>query len=227
MKPAMRLSAMMGLPVISVLTHDSIGVGEDGPTHQPIEQLAMLRGIPNHTVIRPCDTNETAAAWVLALTRSNSPTAIVLTRQNTMLLKESAEDVENTVFKGGYIVRDSKKATPDVILMASGSEVELCYKAYDELAAKGIDARVVSMPSLEIFEEQSVEYKESVLPKAVTKRVAVEAACAMPWYKYTGLNGAVIGIDTFGASGPAGTLFKEFGFTVENVVNKAIDVARG
>jgi len=226
MKPAMRLSAMMGLPVISVLTHDSIGVGEDGPTHQPIEQLAMLRGIPNHTVIRPCDTNETAAAWVLALTRSDSPTAIVLTRQNTMLLKESVADVENTVFKGGYIVRNSKKATPDVILMASGSEVELCYKAYDELTAKGIDARVVSMPSLEIFEEQTAEYKESVLPKAVTKRVAVEAACAMPWYKYTGLEGAVIGIDTFGASGPAGTLFKEFGFTVENVVAKAVEVTK-
>jgi transketolase len=214
MKPAMRMSALMGLPVISVLTHDSIGVGEDGATHQPIEQLAMLRSIPNHTVIRPCDTNETAAAWYLALTRKDSPTAIVLTRQNTMLLKESGK----AALKGGYIVRDSDKATPDIILIASGSEVELIYKAKDALKEKGIDARVVSMPSFEVFEEQTDEYKESVLPKMVTKRLAVEAASSFGWHKYAG---EVISMDTYGASGPAGALFKKFGFTVENVVEKA------
>jgi len=218
MKPAMRLSALMGLPVISIMTHDSIGVGEDGPTHQPVEHLAALRSIPNHTVIRPCDTNETAAAWYLALTRADSPTAIVLSRQNLTLLPETGKGA----LKGGYILKDSAKAVPDMILMATGSEVELIYKAKDILLEKGIDARVVSMPSWEVFEEQSCEYKESVLPKAVRKRLAVEALSSFGWHKYTGLDGAVMSVDAFGASAPAGVLFKAYGFTVENVAAEAM-----
>lgn len=220
MKSGLRMEAIMGLPVISIMTHDSIGVGEDGPTHQPIEHLAALRSMPNYTVFRPCDTNETAAGWYAALTRTTSPTALVLSRQNLPLFKETGKGA----LKGAYILRDSEKATPDVILMASGSEVELIYKAYDELKLKGIDARVVSMPSWEIFEEQPEEYKESVLPKNVKQRVAVEAASSFGWHKYTGFEGEIISIDTFGASAPAGVLFKEYGFTVENVVEKAMKV---
>ena len=218
MKPAMRLSAMMKLPVISILTHDSIGVGEDGPTHQPVEHLAALRSIPNCTVIRPCDTNETAAAWYLALTRTDSPTSIVLSRQNLTLLPETGKGA----LKGGYILRDSAKAVPDMILMATGSEVELIYKAKDVLLEKGIDARVVSMPSWEVFEAQSCEYKESVLPKAVRKRLAVEALSPFGWHKYVGLDGAVLAVDGFGASAPANELFKAYGFTVEKVVEEAL-----
>lgn len=220
MKPAMRLAALMGLPVINVLTHDSIGVGEDGPTHQPIEQIASLRSIPNFTVIRPCDTNETAAAWYLALTRTESPTALLLTRQNLTLLKETGKGA----LKGAYILRDSEKAVPDIILMATGSEVDLIYKAKDVLKEKGVDARVVSMPSWEIFEEQPDEYKESVLPKNVRARLAVEAASSFGWQKYVGFDGDMITIDTFGASAPADKLFVKYGFTVENVVDRALKV---
>ncbi len=220
MKPAMRLSALMQLPVINVMTHDSIGVGEDGPTHQPIEQIAALRSIPNFTVIRPCDTNETSAAWYLALTRTTSPTALLLSRQNLTLLNETGKGA----LKGAYILRDSEKATPDIILIASGSEVELIYKAKDILKEKGIDARVISMPSFEIFEEQTDEYKESILPKNVRARLAVEAASSFGWHKYVGMDGDIISMETFGASAPAGKLFVKFGFTVENVVERAIAV---
>ena len=219
MKAGMRLSAIMGIPVISIMTHDSIGVGEDGPTHQPIEHLAALRSMPNYTVIRPCDSKETAAAWYLALSRQTSPTALVLSRQNLPLLAETGKEA----LKGAYILKDCQ-GTPDVILMASGSEVELIYKAFDVLAEKGIQVRVVSMPSWEIFEEQTEAYKESVLPKAVRNRVAVEAACDFGWHKYTGFDGEVISMKSFGESAPAGLLFKEFGFTVENVVEKAMKV---
>jgi transketolase len=221
MKAGLRLSALMGLPVISIFTHDSIGVGEDGPTHQPIEHLAALRSMPNYTVIRPCDTNETAAAWYLALTRKTSPTALILSRQNLPLLKETGKGA----LKGAYILKDSE-GTPDVILMATGSEVELIYKAYDVLAEKGVKARVVSMPSWEVFEEQSDEYKESVLPKNVRARVAVEAASDFGWYKYVGLDGKVISMTGYGESAPAGILFKEFGFTVENVVETALSLVK-
>ena len=220
MKGAMRLSALMNLPVTYILTHDSIGVGEDGPTHQPIEQLAALRSLPNMTVFRPADPNETAAAWFYAVTNKTTPTSLVLTRQNLPLY-----DIDGKVaLKGAYILKDSQKETPDVILMASGSEVELIMGAADELAKKGVDARVVSMPSFELFEAQSDEYKESVLPKAVRNRVAVEAASPFGWHKYVGLDGEVIALDHFGASAPAGTLFKEFGFTVENVVETELKV---
>lgn len=220
MKNSMRLSALMNIPAIYVLTHDSIGVGEDGPTHQPIEQLIGLRSIPNMTVFRPADSKETAAAYYAALTRT-SPTSIVLTRQNLPLYEESGKEA----LKGAYIMRDCD-GTPDVILMATGSEVELIYKAYDELAAKGIKARVVSMPSFEVFEEQSDEYKEKILPKAVRARVAVEAASPYSWYKYVGMDGEIIAMNTFGASAPADLLFKHYGFTVENVVEKALSVIK-
>jgi len=221
MKPAMRLSAQMKLPVISIMTHDSIGVGEDGPTHQPVEQLAALRSIPNYTVIRPCDTNETAAAWYLALTRVSSPTSIVLSRQNLAQFKETGKDA----LRGGYILRDSE-GTPDIILIASGSEVKLIYDAYEVLKQQGINARVVSMPSIEIFEEQRPEYKESILPEAIRARLVVEAGSSLGWAKYIGLDGEIISIDTFGASAPADRLFEEYGFTVENVVAKAERVVK-
>lgn len=216
MKGAMRLSSLMNLPVSYVLTHDSIGVGEDGPTHQPIEQLAALRSMPNMTVFRPADSKETAAAWYYAVTNGSTPTSLVLTRQKLPLYDGCAK----RALKGGYILKDSKKEIPDVILMASGSEVELIYKAADELAARGIDARVVSIPSFEIFNAQDEAYKESVLPNSVRKRVAVEALTSFGWYQYVGLDGRIISLDTFGASGNADALFKQFGFTVENVVNE-------
>ncbi len=218
MKPAMRLSSLMKLPVINIMTHDSIGVGEDGPTHEPIEHLAALRSIPNHTVIRPCDTKETAVAWYLALTRNSTPTTIVLSRQNLKLLPETGK----AALKGGYILKDSKKPVPDIILIATGSEVELISKAHEELQSKGIDARAVSLMSFEVFEEQSEEYKESVLPMGVKKRLAVEAASSFGWAKYIGFDGDMISIDTFGASAPASALFKQFGFTVENVVERSL-----
>lgn len=220
MKGAMRLSALMNLPIAYVLTHDSIGVGEDGPTHQPIEQLAALRSMPNMTVFRPADSKETAAAWYYAVTNGTTPTSLVLTRQKLPLYDGCAK----RALKGGYILKDSKKETPDVLLMASGSEVELIYKAADELVAKGIDARVISMPAFELFEAQDEAYKESVMPKSVRARVAVEALTSFGWHKYVGLDGEVISLDTFGASGNAETLFKQFGFTVENVVEKAVKV---
>lgn len=217
MKPSMRLSALMGLPVVYVLTHDSIGVGEDGPTHQPIEQLTSLRSIPNFTVFRPADTKETAAGWYAALTRKHSPTGLVLTRQNLPQLEETGKEA----LKGGYILLDSATHEVDLILMASGSEVQLVYEAGKKLLLEGIKVRVVSMPSWEIFEEQTAEYKNSVLPSTVRARVAVEAGSSFGWHKYVGLDGAVISIDTFGASAPAEILFEEFGFTVENVLKTA------
>lgn len=218
MKGAMRLSSLMNLPVSYVLTHDSIGVGEDGPTHQPIEQLAALRSMPNMTVFRPADSKETSAAWYYAVTNGSTPTSLVLTRQKLPLYDGCAK----RALKGGYILKDSKKEIPDVILMASGSEVELIYKAADELAARGIDARVVSIPSFEIFNAQDEAYKESVLPNSVRKRVAVEALTSFGWYQYVGLDGRIISLDTFGASGNADALFKQFGFIVENVVNETM-----
>ena len=213
MKNAMRVAAIMQLPVIYVLTHDSIGVGEDGPTHQPVEQLAGLRAIPGLITFRPCDSKEVAAGWYAAMT-VGKPVALILSRQDCALNEKSGPDA----LKGGYIISDSKKKNPDCILMASGSEVELCVAAQAALKEEGIDARVVSMPSFELFEMQDEQYKESVLPKKVRARVAVEAAATMSWYKYVGLDGEVLGIDRFGQSAPYKTLFKEYGFTTENVV---------
>lgn len=222
MKGAMRLSSLMKLPVAYVLTHDSIGVGEDGPTHQPIEHLAALRSIPNFHVYRPADSNETVAAWYSAISRQDGPTALVLTRQDLPLYEESKKEA----LKGAYILKDSEKATPDIILMASGSEVELIYEAAKVLKKNGVDARVVSMPCFEVFETQSSEYKESVLPKVIRKRLAVEAASSFGWHKYVGLDGEIISIDHFGESAPAEQLFEKFGFTVDNVVAKAMTLLK-
>ncbi len=216
MKNAMRMSSIMDLGVPYILTHDSIGVGEDGPTHQPIEHLAGLRAIPGLIVYRPADSKEVAAGWYTAMTEDH-PTALVLTRQDLPLYENSGKDA----LKGGYILSDSEKETPDVILMASGSEVEQCMGAKELLKAEGIDARVVSMPSFELFEAQSDEYKKSVFPCNVRARVAVEAAATFGWHKYVGLDGAVIGLDHFGASAPYKFLFNEYGFTSENVANTA------
>ena len=213
-KPMARLSALMKLPLTYVFTHDSIGVGEDGPTHEPIEQLAMFRAMPGFAVYRPCDATETAAAWYYALTNKDTPTALVLSRQNLPQMAGSSKDA----LKGGYVIDDSSKAVPDVILMASGSEVSLAVDAKKVLADEGMDVRVVSMPSMDIFERQSDEYKESVLPKACRKRVAVEALSDFGWGRYVGLDGAYVTMHGFGASAPASKLFDKFGFTVDNVV---------
>ena len=221
MKNAMRMSAIMELPVIYILSHDSIGVGEDGPTHQPIEHLAGLRAMPNMKVYRPCDGRETTAAWISAL-KGKNPSCLVLSRQTIPMLDGTGKDA----FKGGYILRDSNKKVPDVILMATGSEVNLAVNAKAELAKQGVDARVVSMPCVEDFEAQSEKYKESVLPSAVRARVAVEAGSPMCWYKYVGLDGKIIGMETFGESAPAGKLFAKYGFTVEKVVEAALSVVK-
>lgn len=214
-KPMARLSALMGLPLTYVLTHDSIGVGEDGPTHEPIEQLAMLRSTPNFTVFRPADAMECIAAWYYAITSTSTPTALVLSRQNLPQLAGSSKDA----LKGGYIVSPSKKDIPDAIIMASGSEVELGINAQAELLKEDIDVRVVSVPSMDLFEAQSNEYKESILPRNIRARVAVEAATDFGWGKYVGLDGTTVSMKGFGASAPANILFKKFGFTTENVVN--------
>ena len=213
-KPMARLSALMNLPLTYVLTHDSIGVGEDGPTHEPIEQLAMLRAMPNMNVFRPCDATETSAAWLSAVTSKKTPTALVLSRQNLAPMAGSSKEA----LKGAYVIDDCE-GTPEVILMASGSEVELAVKAKAELVNEGMKVRVVSMPCMDLFEAQSAEYKESVLPKAVRKRVAIEALSDFGWGKYVGLDGAYVTMKGFGASAPAAKLFEHFGFTVENVVN--------
>ena len=219
-KPALRLSALMKLPVTYVLTHDSIGVGEDGPTHQPIEQLASLRATPNTYVFRPADQKETAYAYRAAL-KLNAPSVMALSRQNLPQL----EDTCDKAMLGGYILREPK-GTPDVILMASGSEVELMYKAADILSVQGYTARLVSMPCMELFREQSEEYQQSVLPASIRARVSIEAGATQPWGAYVGLDGASIGLDHFGASAKGAVLFKEFGFTAENVANAAIEVIK-
>ncbi len=213
-KPMARLSSIMRIPTTYVLTHDSIGVGEDGPTHEPIEQLAMLRAMPNFHVFRPADATETIAAWYSAATSKETPTALVLTRQNLPQLAGSSKEA----LKGGYVIADSTKATPDAIIIASGSEVSLAVDAKEVLAKEGVDVRVVSMPCMDLFEEQSAEYKESVLPKNIRARVAVEALIDYGWGKYVGLDGATVTMTGFGASAPANTLFEKFGFTVDNVV---------
>ena len=213
-KPMARLSSLMEIPLTFILTHDSIGVGEDGPTHEPIEQLAEFRAMPNFNVFRPADALETIAAWYSAITSKETPTALVLTRQNLPRLKGSSKEA----IKGGYVVADSSKNVPDAIIMASGSEVSLAIEAKDILAEENIDVRVVSMPCMDIFERQSDDYKESILPKAIRARVAVEALSEFGWGKYVGLDGKTVCIDRFGASAPAEVLFKEFGFTAENVV---------
>lgn len=219
LRPAVRMSAIQNLPVIYVLTHDSVAVGEDGPTHEPIEQLASVRCMPNVQVIRPADGNETSAAWIQALETTNKPTILVLSRQNLPVLPNSKEMAKEGVSKGGYVISKAESDTPEGILIATGSEVNLAVQAQKELKAQGKDVSVVSLPSFDLFEAQDEAYKESVLPKAVTKRVAIEAASPFGWERYIGSEGKMIGIDHFGASAPGDFVLEQFGFTVDNVVN--------
>ncbi|EHG5985475.1 transketolase [Enterococcus faecalis] len=219
LRPAIRLAALQKVPVTYVLTHDSVAVGEDGPTHEPIEQLASVRCIPNVHVIRPADGNETVAAWKIAMTSTETPTILVLSRQNLPVLEGTLEHASASVQKGAYVLSPQKGEQPAGILIATGSEVNLAVEAQAKLAEEGIDVSVVSMPSFDLFEKQSAEYKESVLPKAVTKRVAIEAAASFGWERYVGTEGKTITIDHFGASAPGGLVLEKFGFTPENVVN--------
>jgi transketolase len=217
----MRLAALMEVPVIYVMTHDSIGVGEDGPTHQPIEQLAGLRAMPNMLVLRPGDANEVTEAWKIAVQQQHGPTTLVLTRQALPTLDRTKYAAASGVAKGGYVLADAPGGKPQVILIGTGSELSLCVDAHDKLKAEGIKARVVSMPSWEIFERQDAAYKESVLPSDVTARVSVEMAATFGWERYTGSKGRNIGMRRFGASAPLKDLLKYFGFTVDKVVEEA------
>ncbi|MRX70696.1 transketolase [Bacillus lacus] len=220
LRPAIRLAALMNLPVTYVFTHDSIAVGEDGPTHEPVEQLPSLRSMPNLSVIRPADGNETAEAWRLAVTSRSNPTALVLTRQNLKTINNSPETVREGVEKGAYIVSAAGKETADALLLATGSEVGLAIEAQAQLAAEDIHVAVVSMPAWDRFEKQSQEYKDSVLPKSVKKRLGIEMASPLGWERYTGDEGEVLGIRTFGASAPGEKIMKEYGFTADNVAAK-------
>lgn len=220
LRPAVRLAALMGLPVTYVFTHDSIAVGEDGPTHEPIEHLAALRAMPNLSTIRPADGNETAAAWKVALESENRPTALVLSRQGLPTIEGTAENAYEGVKKGAYVISKSEKETADALILATGSEVQLGIEAQKVLKNEGIDVSVVSMPAWDRFEEQSSQYKESVLPKNVKKRVAVEMGSSLGWHRYAGDEGEIIAIDKFGASAPGEKIMEEYGFTVQNVVAK-------
>ncbi len=220
LRPAIRLAALMEVPVTYVFTHDSIAVGEDGPTHEPIEQVASLRAMPGVSVIRPADANETAAAWRLAIESDKQPTALILTRQNLPTLSGSSDLAKSGVEKGAYVISPAKKDQADVLLLATGSEVSLAVESQKVLNAQGIDAAVISMPSWDRFEKQSKEYKQSVLPSSVKKRLAIEMGASLGWERYTGDEGDVLAIDRFGASAPGGKVIEEYGFTPENVVEK-------
>lgn len=219
LRPAVRLAAIQKTPVTYVLTHDSVAVGEDGPTHEPVEQLSSLRSIPNLHVIRPADGNETRAAWKVAMTSKETPTVLVLSRQNLPVIEGTTTLADDFVSKGAYVVSPQKGEKPEGILIATGSEVFLATEAQKALAAEGMDVSVVSMPSMDLFEAQSAEYKESVLPKSVKKRVAIEAGSPFGWERYTKCRGKIIAIDHFGASAPGDKVLAEFGFTTENVIN--------
>jgi transketolase len=225
MRPSIRLAALMKLPVIYIFTHDSIAVGEDGPTHQPVEHLASLRAIPGLTAIRPADAYETAAAWKQAILSTNRPVALLLSRQKLPVLDTSATEALDGVSKGAYILADVD-GKPDIILIGSGSEVSVCLEAKTRLSENSVSARVVSMPSWELFEESSQNYKDRVLPPDVAARVAVEAGISMGWERYVGNANAIVSINRFGASAPGDTVMEKFGFTVENVVNKALEIKR-
>jgi len=226
MRPAIRLASLMGLKVIYVFTHDSIGLGEDGPTHQPVEHLAALRAIPHLTVLRPCDANETAEAWRFALRQQGGPVALVLSRQDLPVLDRERYSPAEHLHRGAYILKESEKATPDVILIATGSEVPLALEAAGKLQQEGISPRVVSMPSWEIFNRQPATYKSQVLPPEVGKRIAVEAGATQGWHRYVGDRGEIVGLDRFGASAPYKVLYEKLGITVEKVVEKALALSR-
>ena len=222
MRPAIRLAALSRLPVIYVLTHDSIALGEDGPTHQPIEHLASLRAMPGLTVIRPSDANETVVAWQAALERRDGPTALVLTRQNLPVLDRSLLAPAEGLLRGGYVLKEALADRPDVILIATGSQVEIALGAAGILAGRGVAAQVVALPSWELFEAQDAAYKEAVLPPGVKARVAIEAGSSLGWERYVGDAGVIVGLDHFGASAPAGVLYEKFGLTAENVVARTL-----
>jgi len=222
MKPAIRLAAMMGRQVVYVFTHDSIGLGEDGPTHQPIEHLAALRAIPGLIVIRPADANETAAAWQVALQQRNSPTALILTRQNVPTMSLDCNLVHEGVARGAYIVSDPATEQPEIILLATGSEVFLAVEAGKLLSCQGISSRVISMPSWELFDQQPADYRESILPLSIPIRVSIEAGSTQGWHRYVGDKGITIGIDHFGASAPSQVLYKEFGLTADQIVKNVL-----
>jgi len=219
---SIRLSAIMEIPVIYIFTHDSIGVGEDGPTHQPIEQLTSLRAMPGLIVLRPGDANEVAEAWRLVMQLAHEPVVMVLSRQNMVTLDRTKYAAAANTAKGAYVLADAGGSPPEVILIGTGTEVQLCVEAYEELVKRGVKARVVSMPSWELFERQSESYRDSVLPPGVTARVSVEQASTFGWERYTGSKGARIGMHTFGASAPLKELVKKFGFTLEAVVKEAL-----
>jgi transketolase len=222
MRPAMRLAAIMGVPVTYILTHDSIGVGEDGPTHQPIEHLAMMRATPGWTDIRPADANETVEAWKIALQHKAGPVGLMLTRQNLPTIDRTKYAAADGVAKGAYVLADAALGhVPDVIILASGSEVAVALEAHERLVSDGVKSRVVNMASMHLFAQQNADYRESVLPPACTARLAVEAGVTFGWDRWIGDGGQMIGLDHFGASAPAGTLFKEFGFTADNVYARA------
>jgi transketolase len=221
MKPAIRLAALMDIPVTFIFSHDSIGLGQDGPTHQPIEQLAGLRAIPHLHVFRPADANETAQAWRLALAEKARPACLVLSRQALPTLDRARYAAAEGVARGGYVLAGDPDATPEVILLATGSEVSLCVEAHERLAAEGVASRVVSLPCWELFEAQDEAWRASVLPPAVTARVAVEAASPLGWDRYAGAGGEIIAMRGFGASAPIKDLMKRFGFTAEAVYDAA------
>jgi transketolase len=225
-RPPMRLASLMEIPVIYVFTHDSIGLGEDGPTHQSIEQLIGLRSVPGFIMLRPADANEVTEAWKLIMQTTHHPAALALTRQAIPTFDRGKYASAAGVAKGAYVLADARPtgADPELILMGTGSEVQLCLAAYEQLSAEGRRVRVVSMPSWEIFEQQTAEYRESVLPSRVTARISVEAGSTMGWSRYVGPAGKSIGMTTFGASAPAKDVFKKFGFTPENVIAVAKDL---
>jgi len=225
-KPPMRLAAIMEIPVIYVFTHDSIGVGEDGPTHQPVEQLASLRAIPGFMVLRPADANEVTEAWKVVMQLRHEPAALILTRQALPTIDRTKYAPASGVAKGAYVIAEAKGGTPELILMATGSEVSLCLSAYEQLTAEGRKVRVVSMPSWELFDKQTPEYRETVLPHAVTARISVEQASTFGWARYVGDAGKSIGMKTFGASAPLKELQKKFGFTPDAVVAAARELLK-
>jgi len=224
MRPAIRLAALMGIKVIYIFTHDSIGLGEDGPTHQPIEHLASLRAIPNLTLIRPCDANETAAAWRIAIEHFNGPVALALTRQGLPILDRGAMTPAAELFKGAYILKEADEGKPDILLIATGSEVHIALEASEKLKEKGVRARVISMPSWELFDKQSEQYRHQVLPPEIRPRIAIEAGVNQGWHRYVGSEGAVIGLDRFGASAPSKVVFEKFRLTADRVVQKALEL---
>jgi transketolase len=221
MRGAIRLAALMELPVIYIFTHDSVGLGEDGPTHQPIEQLAGLRAIPNMTVVRPADATETAVAWRLAVERRKGPIALVLTRQKVPVLDRTRYASADQLQKGAYILAETQGKSPELIVIATGSEVHPALEAYKILESEGIAVRIVSMPSWELFERESAEYRAAVLPPEVTARISIEAASTFGWERYVGSNGVMIGLNRFGASAPGEVALKNLGFTAENILAHA------